>query len=157
MNKAGRPRKPTALHIVAGNPGKRPLPKNEIKPDIEIPTMPRHLSAEGQAEWQRLAPVLFRLKLLSKLDRAAFAAYCQAWARHVEAEEMMAKTGAMAFTPNKFPIVNPWYTISKQSVEVMAKFLGAFGLTPSARAQINSPYSSARDGNADETKTAFTF
>jgi len=31
---AGRKPKPTALKIIEGNPGKRPLNKNEPKPDI---------------------------------------------------------------------------------------------------------------------------
>lgn len=86
-----------------------------------------------------LAPVLVRLKLLSKLDRAAFAAYCQAWARHVEAEEQIAKASALAFTHNGYPIVNPWATISKQSVDQMCKFLSEFGLTPAARTRISAP------------------
>ncbi len=66
--------------------------------------MPEHLSAEARAEWQRLAPVLVRLKLLSSLDRAAFSAYCQAWGRHVEAEGELAKASALAFTQ---AITNP--------------------------------------------------
>ena len=138
---AGRPPKPTALKVIAGNPGGRKLPKGEVKPDIELPLMPSHLSAEARVEWQRLAPVLLRLKLLTRLDRAAFASYCQAWARHVEAEQQLAKASALAFTHNGFPIVNPWFTISKQSIDQMAKFLSEFGLSPTARARMNAPYS----------------
>jgi len=137
---SGPPPKPTALKVIAGNPGKKALPKGEPKPKVEMPAMPRHLSTEARIEWERLGPVLVRLKLLTRLDRAAFAAYCQAWARHVEAEEQIAKASALAFTGNGYPIVNPWHTISKQAVDQMSKFLGEFGLTPAARTRINAPH-----------------
>jgi P27 family predicted phage terminase small subunit len=153
MATPGPPRKPTALKLIAGNPGKKSLPKGEPKPKIEAPSQPKHLSAEARAEWDRLAPILVRLKLLSNLDRAAFAAYCQAWARHVEAEEQIAKASALAFTHNGFPIVNPWVTISKQAVDQMCKFLSEFGLTPAARTRISAPEPGADDDAQDDGKT----
>jgi P27 family predicted phage terminase small subunit len=161
MAKPGPPPKPTSLKLIAGNPGKKPLPKNEVKPKIEMPTMPKHLAVEARVEWERLGPVLVRLKLLTRLDRAAFAAYCQAWARHVEAEEQMAKASALAFTHNGYPIVNPWHTISKQSVEQMARFLSEFGLTPAARTRINAPHPLPEEtdgsGNEDSGPVPFAF
>ena len=108
MARPGPPPKPTALKLIAGNPGKKRLPQGEPKPMVEAPVPPKHLTAEARVEWERLAPILVRLKLLTKLDRAALAAYCQAWARHVEAEEQVAKASALAFTHNGYPIVNPW-------------------------------------------------
>jgi P27 family predicted phage terminase small subunit len=106
---------------------------------VEAPVPPQHLTAEARVEWERLAPMLVRLKLLTKLDRAALAAYCQAWARHVEAEEQVAKASALAFTHNGYPIVNPWITISKQAVDQMARFITEFGMTPAARTRISAP------------------
>jgi P27 family predicted phage terminase small subunit len=162
MGHRGPPPKPTALKLIAGNPGKKALPKDEPKPKVELPSKPRHLTTEASSEWDRLAPVLMRLKLLTRLDRAAFAAYCQAWARHVEAEEQLAKASALAFTHNGYPIVNPWLTISNQAVEQMRKFLGEFGLTPAARTRIGAPPLPAEnpgtggDGNA-KTGTDFEF
>jgi P27 family predicted phage terminase small subunit len=93
--------------------------------------------------------VLVRLKLLTRLDRAAFAAYCQAWARHVEAENELAKASALAFTHNGYPIVNPWQTISKQAVDQMSRFLAEFGLTPAARTRINAPHPPSEEPAAD--------
>jgi P27 family predicted phage terminase small subunit len=144
--------KPTALKLVAGNPGKKALPKNEPKPKIEAPKPPRHLSTEALAEWERMAPVLVRLGLLSKLDRAPFAMYCQAWARHVEAEEMLAKASALAFTGNGYPIVNPWFTISKQCFDQVRGLLAEFGLSPAARARMFTNVVPPNDG--DDTQEA---
>lgn len=149
MGKRGPPPKPTALKLIAGNPGKKALPPGEVKPKVELPSKPRHLSIEASAEWDRLAPVLMRLGLLTRLDRAAFAAYCQAWAKHVEAEQQLAKASALAFTQTGFPIINPWATISKQAVEQMSRLLGEFGLTPAARTRINVGHVPT-DGNEGE-------
>lgn len=138
MATPGPPKKPTALKLVAGNPGKRPLPEHEPKPKIEAPPPPKHLKREALAEWKRITPILARLGLVSALDRAALSAYCQAWARHVQAEKEIAKDSALAKTHNGYPIVNPWVTISKQSVEQICRLLGEFGLTPAARARMGT-------------------
>ena len=120
---------------------------------VEAPLPPKHLTPEARTEWERIAPMLVRLKLLTKLDRAALSAYCQAWARHVEAEEQVAKASALAFTHNGYPIVNPWITISRQAVDQMARFIGEFGLTPAARSRISAP-----DPDADDqADNAFRF
>jgi len=134
----GPPKKPTALKLIAGNPGGKKLPKGEATPPASMPTMPGHLGAEARAEWQRLAPMLVQLGLLSTLDRTAFAAYCQAWAHHVEAEEMLASSGTTMTTSNGQIIVSPWMRVSRQAVETLARLLGEFGLTPAARTRINT-------------------
>jgi P27 family predicted phage terminase small subunit len=155
MARPGPPPKPTELKLIAGNPGKKALPKGEPKPKVEMPSMPKHLSTEARVEWERLGPVLVRLKLLTRLDRAAFAGYCQSWARHVEAEEQMARASPMAFTNTGYPILNPWYTISKQSLEQCHKFLLEFGLTPAARTRINAPHVPSEE--TDEAPGAVPF
>jgi P27 family predicted phage terminase small subunit len=149
VNARGRPPKPTALKLISGNPGKRALPKDEPRPPVELPAMPAWLTPEARVEWQRLGPVLVRLRLLTRLDRAAFAAYCQAWSRFVQAEQELSKTSPMAFTANGYPIVNPWQTISNQAVGLMSKFLGEFGLTPAARTRINAPHPLGGSGDGD--------
>ena len=154
MATPGPPRKPTALKLIAGNPGKKKQPRGEPKPMVEAPLPPKHLAMEARAEWERIAPMLVRLKLLTKLDRAALSAYCQAWSRHVEAEEQIARASALAFTHNGYPIVNPWITISKQAVDQMARFIGEFGLTPAARCRLSAPDPDADDPANDK---AFAF
>jgi P27 family predicted phage terminase small subunit len=53
----GRKRKPTALRLVDGNRGKRPLPKAEPKPKRGAPPIPPHVKSDPVAaeEWKRLA------------------------------------------------------------------------------------------------------
>ena len=68
--KPGPKPKPTALKIAQGNPGHRPLPKNEPRPRVAAPSMPDFLDAGGRAEWRRVVPILLEMGLLTKMDRA---------------------------------------------------------------------------------------
>ena len=73
---------PSNVHLLKGNPSKKPLAQllGEFKPDVEIPDCPAHLRPEARKEWKRITPELERYGLISKIDRAALALYCQAWA-----------------------------------------------------------------------------
>jgi P27 family predicted phage terminase small subunit len=88
----GRKPVPTAIKQLHGNPGKRPLNLNEPKPAVALPSCPAHLSPSARAEWKRLARYMHDLGMISELDRAALAAYCQAWGRWVEAERRLKET-----------------------------------------------------------------
>ena len=83
--------KPTKLKVLAGNPGKRPLPEAEPAPARldRLPNAPRYLNKWGQGEWRRLGPELIRLGLLTVADLSVFAAYCSAFGRWVQAELAM--------------------------------------------------------------------
>jgi P27 family predicted phage terminase small subunit len=133
----GRIPKPTNLKLLHGNPGKRPLNTREPKPRVEIPTPPAHLNDLAKAEWDRLAPKLAQLGLISELDRAALATYCCAYARWVEAEQAMSKTGPVIRYPNGSPGFSPYWTVSNKAVEQMKSILTEFGLTPASRTRLN--------------------
>jgi phage terminase small subunit len=62
----GRKPKPTALKLIEGNPGKRPITGSEPKPPSTLPTCPSHLSASAKAEWKRLAHTLNTIGLLKQ-------------------------------------------------------------------------------------------
>jgi phage terminase small subunit len=66
--------------LVTGNPGKRPVNRAEPKPASGgLPTTPGELADEAKIEWRRVAQALHRLGLLTRVDRAALAAYCQVY------------------------------------------------------------------------------
>ena len=74
-----RPRTPTALKVLTGNPGKRPLPKGEPKPRPLMPAKPDWLGEDASAEWDRYARMLFNSGVLTEVDGTAFAGYCEAF------------------------------------------------------------------------------
>ncbi|MFO7856529.1 MAG: P27 family phage terminase small subunit, partial [Paracoccaceae bacterium] len=67
----GRKPKPTALAVLEG-PGRRP--RRSPPP----PTCPAHLSPAAREGWKRLVEVLDEMGVLTRADRGALAAYCQA-------------------------------------------------------------------------------
>lgn len=98
MAKVGRPRKPTALKVLEGNPGKRPLPESEPRPDaLQSPqTPPRTLTPGAAAEWRLIAPGLAGMGLLTTLDQGALETYCELraiWRRCVMSIESRARLG----------------------------------------------------------------
>src|SRR5947207_11816997 len=115
----GRKPKPTALKLLAGNPGKRRLNHREPKPQRELPTCPSHLLPAAKAEWKRLARELYDLGVLTRLDRGALAGYCQAYGRWVEAEKKLMDTPAILKMPSGYIQANPWLTIATKQMELM--------------------------------------
>lgn len=132
----GRKPKPTRLKLLEGNPGKRPINGREPQPPASQPSCPAHLSPTAKAEWKRLAQTLNRIGVLTQIDRAALAAYCQAYGRWVEAEKKLKETPVLLKTPAGYVQQSPWLTVSNKQMELMAKYMAELGLTPSSRTRL---------------------
>lgn len=138
--------RPTYLKLLEGNPGKRALPANEPKPEPlkVVPDPPSHLSPEAREEWARLAPVMVAQRLLTAIDVGAFASYCQAYGRWVQAERAITKMRArdeltdalMIRTTGGNAIQNPLVGVANRAHELMLKTAIEFGMTPSARTRV---------------------
>ena len=136
MATRGRKPKPTALKILEGNPGKRPLNENEPIPPKGSVKCPSWLEPEAKKEWKRLAPSLEAMGVLTQVDLTAFAGYCQAYARWREAEEFLSQHGSIFKTPSGYVQQVPQVSIAQQNLKIMQSFCSEFGLTPATRARI---------------------
>ena len=134
----GRKPIPTAIKQLNGNPGKRALNAHEPKPVAVVPPCPPHLQGEARKEWRRITKELHALGIISRLDRAALAAYAQAWGRWCEAEEQLRKHGPIVKSPSGFPIQNPYLAVANKAMEQIMKMSVEFGLTPSSRSRIDA-------------------
>lgn len=108
--------KPTALRVLAGNPGKRPL--NDREPDAGAIDLapPKELSKEARPHWKRIAPMLAQSGVLKQSDRDLLTMYCEGYA-HFRAD----------------------LAAGKMNVSLMAQLrqiLGEMGMTPAARTRI---------------------
>lgn len=147
----GRKPTPTSLKILRGNPGKRRLSKHEPRPAVSIPRCPEHLSTDAKTEWRRISRELAGLGLLSTIDRAALAVYCQAWARWKEAELNIARHGLVVKTPGTgVPMQNPFLPVANKAIEQMRSFLSEFGMTPASRTRIEVNPVSPQAGSDDD-------
>jgi len=140
----GRKPKPTELKLIDGNPGKRPLPKNEPKPEPIAPKCPTWLHKDAKKEWKRIAPQLEKLGLLTQVDMAALAGYCESWAQYKRAIEFIHKHGEV------YPIKDdegrvkylqqvPQVSIANKALQQVRAFCAEFGMTPSARGRMSVP------------------
>lgn len=143
-----RGRKPTPSHLklVKGNPGRRPINEREPIPQHALPTPPSELSDDAKIEWGRVSEELFRIGLLSDIDRASLAAYCQAYGRWIQAERAIAEmakrdhltAGLLIKTTNGNAIQNPLVGTANKAMADMVRYAAEFGMTPSARSRIQT-------------------
>ena len=135
-----RGRKPLPSKIILLKGGTkhthRPLRKNEPKPPTTIPKCPEHLDKEAQAEWKRMAKELKPLGILTQLDKAIFAVYCQAFSTWAQATRKITEMGMVRVTKNGFTEQNPFLPIANKAKEQMMKALIEMGMTPSSRARV---------------------
>jgi len=141
---------PANVHRLRGNASHKPLASlldDIVRPDVEIPDCPEHLGGEARAEWDRLTPHLEKLGLISQLDRAALAGYCQAWADYVWAQVRIAASntgdetgerGRIWDTPSGYKQISVLQQISNRALEQVDKFLGHFGLSPALRSRVTA-------------------
>ena len=120
----GRPLKPTALKMLAGNPGKRPLNDREPKPKVGA-TMPEYLmQLPGAAKkWRSWAPKLEELGVLTEVDAPAFGRLCRLWDEDEDRAKWKDEEGHR---------VGSDYRLLSE----IRALEGRFGMTPSDRAKI---------------------
>ena len=134
---AGRRPKPTEIKLLQGT--QRSDRINRQEPDLksEIPSCPTHIQGESRQEWKRITKELGAIGILTRVDRAAIAAYCDAYGRWTKALMKLNEEGLLVKAPSGYPILNPCLSIINSALDQMRKFLTEFGMTPSSRTRIN--------------------
>ena len=130
--------KPTRLKVLAGTQRADRGNANEPTPEARVPRCPAHLSDEAKREWRRISKDLDGLGLLTRIDRAALALYCEAWGRWVEAEEALRKFGTVMKAPSGFPMQSPYLAIANKAMEQIRALLTEFGMSPSSRTRVHA-------------------
>ena len=146
MGARGPAKKPTELEILHGSPGHRKTDgKLKYEKSEECPKPPLFLDAIAKKEWKRLAPVVFKAGMLTKADIAIFAAYCASYSQWVTAEKKIQArkpdkdTPVLTFTTDKgYEQQIPEIGIANAAKKQMLTLAREFGLTPSARANMNA-------------------
>ena len=101
-----------------------------------LPGCPSHLTPHAAKEWRRVARALYRMGVLTTFDRAALAAYCQAYGRWVEAEERLRETPLLFKTPSGYVQQSPWLGIANKQLELMGRYMVELGMTPASRSRV---------------------
>ncbi|MFD8596980.1 phage terminase small subunit P27 family [Kitasatospora sp. NPDC059646] len=130
----GRTAQPAALRLLKGRGDGKDSAGREVNPGPAFvrvpPNPPTWLNREAAAEWKRVVPGLARLGLLKPEDRAALAAYCEAWAQFVEATTLL-KTEGLTIEAKQGVLPHPLVGIQRAAGRELRAWAAHFGLTPS--------------------------
>lgn len=139
----------------------RPERKDPDLPSV-IPSCPEHLDEEARKEWDRITKVLDSIGLITDLDRATLAAYCEAYSRWAQATIKIREMG-MIFAEGRqvdkegkvikpgIPKANPYIKIARDAYDQMVKTGSLFGMSPSSRASL-SIHNQAASQATDKTE-----
>ncbi len=136
MARPGPAPKPTETKKRAGNPGNRPLNKDEPKPEPGAPPMPPHMEFEAAETWGWLCEVLAGMGLLAKSDVAIMMAYCDAYSEYLEARKQVEDEGLTCTGEKGGQYMNPAFSAESSLRKQLVSYAAELGLTPSARSRI---------------------
>lgn len=129
MRGGARNNKPTALRILEGNPGKRPLNQREPQPQpIADMKPPAYLDKEARACWRRNAPKLVAMGVLTDADVDEFILYCQAWSRYRTACALLAVASTFDYRQAAGVVERAEHAVRMLAAE--------FGMNPAARSRL---------------------
>jgi P27 family predicted phage terminase small subunit len=134
----GRPPTPSALKLLAGNPGKRPINQDEPKLELSEPNCPEYLDEVAQREWKRIVPILMRMRVLSEADEIQLANLCQTYATMIDAQTKLKQAGMLYKSKGGFVQANPLFGVVMKCLHMISKLSSEFGLSPSARVRLHS-------------------
>jgi P27 family predicted phage terminase small subunit len=98
-----------------------------------VPPAPDYLCAYGREMFNRLAPKLVRLQLLTEIDDVLLVMYCDAWATWRRTREALNKLNAKSKAQDRRALMT---ALNRTRLEVMR--LGVdLGLSPGARTRID--------------------
>lgn len=147
--------KPTNLKLVTGNPGKRPLNKQEPDPEyLADLTAPEYLSPGAKSIWDQVAPKLRESRLLTVVDVPILGMLCESLfeyrrstvhcsksplskskkaASEVESEE---PDGEVKSKKTSGEVLSQWKIVQSMSLKQVMMIAREFGMTPAARTKI---------------------
>ena len=147
----GKKPKPTRMKVLNGNPGRRPLPKDEPRPAPGAPPPPDWLDPLARQEWDRVVPRLEAIGLLTQVDGFVLEAYCTCYAHWVELEQAIAKIGPVYQPSNKkgskYLQQVPHVSIAQKYLDEARAFAAELGLSPSSRARLGCPRTESSEAN----------
>jgi P27 family predicted phage terminase small subunit len=144
MGRRGPPPDPTVIRLLKGTPGKRAINADEPKPPVKAPPCPPELSDLAKKEWRRVSRLLVKLGLLTEVDLAALAGYCDAYGMWITSAEKL-KTTPVVIVYKGLPMQSPWVAIHANAGKQMLQFLQQFGLSPSSRTRVKGDKPPAAD------------
>lgn len=152
----GRIPKPAGLKLIEGRGNGTDSGGRKVKEGPAFarraPEAPGWLPAEARDEWNRVVPEMDRLGLLKRIDGAALTSYCMAWARLVEASQIVAAEGMVLHDDKQGKAQrHPALLTAEAASKEIRAWAQEFGLTPSSEQRL----ASTKDGDDGDQGNPF--
>jgi len=136
----GRPRKPVDLKKIEGTfRADRNLEQPMlVELSAGVPQPPAHLNPLGFEYWDITCKELLNNNLLAGADLGLVAGYCNELGLYKSACEITEKEGVVIVNRFGDQVVNPWYNVRSAALKQATQMGQLFGITPSARAKIET-------------------
>jgi len=108
----------------------------EPKPPEKMPKCPKHLDDDARKEWRRAGKILQGVGLMTGLDMAVLAGYCQSYSEWARATREIPVKGPVWVGPDGIPKLNPWLRVAREAYDRWMKAAVLLGLSPSSRATL---------------------
>lgn len=136
----GRKPKPTVMKLVQGNPGRRPINKDEPKPPSMDAACPAELTDPvSQREWaETIVPAIERGQITSA-ERVMAIAHCELWATwRSQITDAARHPHVVATGANNYPTPNPARGMANKTLQLLLKVDAELGLTPTSRTRVSA-------------------
>ncbi|MGD9879013.1 MAG: phage terminase small subunit P27 family [Hyphomicrobiaceae bacterium] len=148
----GRKPVPTALKVLRGNPGRRPIKANEPRPKGSAGDPPDWMTESQRAVW-RATIAAAPPRMLTALDRGLLTIWVVACDEHRRAAIKVAELGPLARKGDGAPTQSPFLRIMNQQAGVMIKAASELGFSPAARVRLATGAATADDDEEKKHET----
>jgi P27 family predicted phage terminase small subunit len=127
---------PTHLKLVRGNPGKRPINREEPRPVGDLVEAPEWFD-DDQRQWWTYAIANAPAGLLKRLDRDVLVVWVVAAVEHRAAAQKVRQLGQVTKTRDGNLIQNPFLPVMNRQAQMMLRAAEQLGFSPAARSRIH--------------------
>ena len=156
---SGPPKTPPRLHLIRGNPSKRPVKdakKTAKKDEKGLPKIPQHLGSQGKYWFRRMAEELNAEGIISQLDARALELLVEAYTEYRHHCDTLEVEGYTYRTETQSGDVlikaHPAAIMKADAWKRLRAMLGEFGMTPASRSKVNAKGPDAVDPLAEFMK-----
>jgi len=131
-----RPRKPSAIRRLEGNPGKRAIPDEPV--GHGQPRVPDYLNEEQRACFAAIVKAS-PVGLLCSADQPTLERAAVAWAQFRECTRTIGASGLLIKGHDHRPARNPLLIVQRGAAEELERAGASLGLSPVSRTRLQAP------------------
>jgi P27 family predicted phage terminase small subunit len=161
LHMRGRKPKPTALRLLDGNAGHRPINRDEPIPLGDLGAAPDWFTPAQKQHWD-IALSNAPIGMLKRLDASTLAVWSIAADLHQRACEAQAKLDAstalplLTKSPSGMAMQSPYLGIVNRQALIMLRAASELGFTPSSRSRVKTNAASAKANRFARFKSTAT-